>query len=107
MKKTQKTLRELVDDAGANGIIIIDDGNGSAGPNWSDWSDEIDAAYGDVVMTPAKANDLAYVQNGDGYDSSKTIGDVAKYVVRDYSIEDMWASEWIAGDNGYSYRIIF
>ena len=107
MEKTQKTLRELVDDAGANGFILIDDGNGSAGPGWIDWSDEIDAVYGNTIMMQANTTDKAYEQNNDGYDSDKTVGDVAKYVVRDYSTDEMYASDWIAGDNGYTYRIIF
>ncbi len=108
------TLRELVDQYGANGFILIDDGNGSAGPSWIEWDEEMDEAYGDTEMSAAKASDLAYAGQND--DNTDTLDKVAKYVVRDYSSDEMYASEWIEDDdrnapyqaqNPYSYRIIF
>ena len=104
-----KTLRELVEGFGANGVIRIDDGNGCAGPAWIEWADDIDAELGDVEMFPAKADDRAY-EGDDEYANKDTLETVAKYVIRDYCTDDMFASEWIEdgqGDNPYRFRLIF
>ncbi len=104
-----KTLRELVEEFGANGVIRIDDGNGCAGPAWIEWADDIDAALGDVEMFPATGSDRAYEGDGE-YSSKDTLETVAKYVIRDYSTEEMYASEWIGageGDNPYRFRLVF
>lgn len=108
----KKTLRELMGEYGANGVIRIDAGNGSAGPAWIDWDDEMDQALGDVVMMPANPTDRAYEDN----DCNDTIRDEAQYVVSDYDSDEVWASNWIEDDNRnaphratnpYRYRLIF
>lgn len=115
MEKTQ-TLRELVELFGANGFVIIDDGNGSAGPAWVSWDDDIDAAYGNTRMSQVDSTAYAYeYADTDEYQSKDSIAKVVDYVVKYYSCDDgamspatRYASDWIACNrNGYKYRIIF
>ena len=106
---TMATLRELVDEFGANGVIMIDAGNGCAGPAWIEWDEEIDAELGDVEMLPVTTDAPAYEDD----ENEDTILDVAKYVIRDYSTDgEMYASEWIeddnrGGSNPYRFRLVF
>jgi hypothetical protein len=102
--KNAKTLRDLVDEFGANGVIRIDDGQGSAGPVWIEWDEMIDTDLGGTKMYPAKVSDRAY---DDDNSSAKTLEDVAKYIIRDYSTDELYASEWIDGGNGYWFRLVF
>jgi hypothetical protein len=99
-----KTLRDLVEEFGGNGVIRIDDGQGSAGPAWLEWDEALDKALGEPEMHPAKITDRAYDSDND---STKTLEDIAKYVVRDYSTDEMYASDWLDGDEGYFYRLVF
>lgn len=96
-----KTLRELVDEYGANGVIRIDAGNGSAGPMWIEWDDETDEQIGDVEMIPVNDPEM---------DSD------ARLVMDDPTYHAEYASEWIEDDdrnapyratNPYRYRLIF
>lgn len=113
--KTSKTLRDLINEHGANGVIRIDAGNGSAGPMWADWDDDIDSEYGDIVMHEVDKNYNAYTDGDDNHTSSFL--QVAHYVVPDYTTDDtMYASDWIEDDdrnapyratNPYRYRLIF
>ena len=107
-----KTLRELIEEYGANGVIRIDAGNGSAGPAWIEWDKEMDQILGGIVMTTADPQGLAY----EDADNADTIADEALQVVSDYSCDEMWASDWIEDDNRnapyrasnpYRYRLIF
>ena len=107
MKKViMKTLGELVEEFGANGVIRIDAGNGCAGPAWIEWDDGIDEEMGDIEMFPVNGSDRAY-EGDDEYANKDTIEDVAKYVIRDYSTEEMYASEWVDDGDGYWFRVIF
>lgn len=107
-----KTLRDLINEHGANGVIRIDDGNGSAGPMWVDWDDDTDAMLGDTEMTLTPSNTLAY----NDPDNSETIADEADYVSPGYDDVTMYVSDWIEDDdrnapyqasNPYHYRLIF
>lgn len=107
-------LSTLIDRYGANGVIRIDAGNGSAGPAWIEWDKEIAKEIGKVKMIPVAATSKAYEDD----DDNSTIEHEAKYVIPDYSCDDntMYASEWIEHDdrnapyqatNPYRYRLIF
>ena len=110
-------LSTLIDRYGANGVIRIDAGNGSAGPAWIEWDDEIKKEFGKIKMLPINKNHNVYSDGGDDNHSQSALN-VAKYVIRDYSCDDntMYASEWIEDDdrnapyqatNPYRYRLIF
>jgi len=110
-------LATLIDRYGANGVIRIDAGNGSAGPAWIEWDDEIKKEFGNIKMLPINKNHNVYSGGGDDNHSQSALN-VAKYVIRDYSCDDntMYASEWIEDDdrnapyqaqNPYRYRLIF
>ena len=45
-------LATLIDRYGANGVIRIDAGNGSAGPAWIEWDNEIKKEFGKIKMLP-------------------------------------------------------
>jgi hypothetical protein len=106
-------LSTLIDRYGANGVIRIDAGNGSAGPVWIEWGDEMKKEIGKIKMIPVNPTDRAY-EDGDIDD---TIEQEAKRVIPDYSYDPtMYASEWIEDDgrnapyqaqNPYRYRLIF
>ncbi len=116
-----KKLRDLLEEYGANGVIYVDDGNGSAGPSFiacgpdaSDEDNEGREHLMDISMTLTPATDRCY----DAASSAETIGDVARDVLPDYNIEagKLWASDWIEDDernapyqaaNPYRYRLIF
>ena len=114
-KTATTTLLELIEEYGANGVIRIDAGSGSAGPAWIEWDDEMADEIGDVVMHGVNPQDDAYADPDDEYYGRRnpqddTIEAIAKLVVRDYSVGEMWASAWITdgdGDNAYRYRLIF
>jgi hypothetical protein len=116
MKREIKTLRELVNESGANGIIRIDAGNGSAGPMWIGWDDAIDAAIGGTEMLRVNRNYNAYDNGGDD-NHIQTFYQAARQVVPDYDGKSpLWASDWIEEDdrnapyratNPYRYRLIF
>jgi len=100
------TLRQLIDKLDARGLVRIDDGNGSAGPLWIAWDDDVDQLLGDVVMHPVRHDDKAYEGNKEG--STK---EVCLTVATDYWSSIMYASDWIDGDdwrtdNPYRYRLI-
>jgi len=104
-----ETLRELIEEYGANGVIHIDDGNGSAGPTWVEWNDDIEAEWGHIAMHLVAASNRAY-EGDDEYSNKDTLGDVARYVIRSYSMDELYASDWIIygqGDNPYCFRLIF
>jgi hypothetical protein len=104
-----KTLRELVEEYGANGCIRIDDGNGSAGPCWLTWDKDLDAKLGDTEMHVVAKSLRAYKDK----DNHETIIQIAKFVVANYDTDIMHASDWIEDDddptatNPYRYRLIF
>ena len=107
------TLSNLINKYGGNGYIRIDDGNGSAGPSWIEWDEDITAEYGDTEMAEVEKNTLAY---GDT-EREETLIQVATYVIPDYTTDElMFVSDWIEDDNRnypyqavnpYRYRIIF
>lgn len=110
-------LATLIDRYGANGVIRIDAGNGSAGPAWIEWDDEIKKEFGNIKMLPINKNHNVYSGGGDDNHSQSALN-VAKYVIRDYSCDDntMYTSAWIEDDdrnapyqatNPYRYRLIF
>ena len=88
-----------MEEYGGNGFIRDDAGNGSAGPAWIEWDEEMEAEVGDVEMEKTALEDVAKI---------------ARYVVRDYDISGgCFVSGWIYNDkdpgatNPYRYRIIF
>jgi hypothetical protein len=106
----KSTLRDLIDQSGANGVIRIDDGNGSAGPMWIDWDEEMSELLGDTEMLSVNHNYRAYP------DQATTYAQAARHVIPDYAITEMHASAWIVDDdrnypyqaqNPYRYRLIF
>lgn len=110
-------LSTLIDRYGANGVIRIDAGNGSAGPAWIEWDNETKKEFGKIKMLPINKNHNVYSGGGDDNHSQSALN-VAKHVIRDYSCDDntMYASEWIEDDdrnapyqaqNPYRYRLIF
>jgi len=109
MKKT--TLRELVEEYGANGFVLIDAGNGAAGPAWITWDEEIDDEYGDTEMVEIAPTARAYEDE----EKSETILNVAKDIISGYTQDaSMYASEWIEDDdrnyeatNPWRYRLLF
>lgn len=84
------TLSALMNEFGANGVIIADDGNGCAyGKDGRvfEYTEEIAEEYGDVEMNKLET---AHTSD-DGYECE-------------------WASEWIIkgnGDNPYRVRLYF
>lgn len=72
-KKPGRKLRDLIDEFGATGVIRIDAGNGSAGPTWIEWDDNMDIELGDTLMYPVNPSDRAYEGNGE-YANMDTIG---------------------------------
>jgi hypothetical protein len=109
-------LSTLIDRYGANGVIRIDAGNGSAGPAWIEWDDEIKKEFGNIKMLPINKNHNVYSGGGDDNHSQSALN-VARHVIRDYSCDNtMYASAWIEDDdrnapyqatNPYRYRLIF
>jgi hypothetical protein len=95
-----RTLRELIDEHDANGVVMIDAGNGSAGPRWISL-EHIDEDMLSLSMSrhmSAPANRDARSATGDD-----------KYIVR-------WASDWIEDDdrggdfetqNPWRYKLLF
>lgn len=101
-------LRELIDEYEATGVIRYDKGNGSAGPVWIEWDEEINNELGDIDMRSVHPQGHAYGLPKDEYDKTDTFAQVAKYVIRDdHETAEIWVSDWIDGDNGYEYRILF
>lgn len=95
-----RTLRELIDEHDANGVVMIDAGNGSAGPRWVPLEgideDMLSVSMGRHMSAPANR------------DARSATGD-DKYIVR-------WASDWIEDDdrggdfevqNPWRYRLLF
>ena len=104
-------LSELVDEYGANGVIRIDEGQGSAGPSWIDWcADDTDLMdeIADVEMTEVNPRVKAYPEDSN---QTATYYQVVRYVIPDYETDIMYASDWIKDDkdyhNPYRYRLIF
>lgn len=115
MEGKTMTLRELIDEYGANGVIQIDEGNGSAGPAWIEWDEDASEQYGDTEMHKISKNYNAYA--GGGYsEHTDSFLQVARYVLNDYDTDVLYASDWIDDDernapyqatNPYRYRLIF
>ena len=95
-----RTLRELIDEHDANGVVMIDAGNGAAGPRWVPLEgideDMLSVSMGRHMSAPANR------------DARSATGD-DKYIVR-------WASDWIEDDdrggdfevqNPWRYRLLF
>jgi len=108
-------LATLIDRYGATGVIRIDAGNGSAGPAWIEWDDEIKKEFGKIKMLPINTHQNVYSDGGDDNQSQSALN-VARHVIRDYSCNTMYASAWIEDDdrnapyqatNPYRYRLIF
>lgn len=100
------TLREIVNTYGAEGIVMMDDGNGSGGPSYTEWTPEIDYAYGDTEMLPVV----------EGSNDAREINEAARSVTDDQRYTALYVSEWIEDDgrnapyrasNPYRYRVIF
>lgn len=91
-----KTVRDLMEESGANGIIRVDAGNGSAGPMWLDWETAKDD-IGHIAMTPV---------NGD-----ETLNAIARDVLNQPDYDVTYASDWIGdghtGDNPWRFRLVF
>lgn len=94
------TLRDLVNEYGANGVIRIDAGNGSAGPCFLPW-DEVADDLGDTEMVPI---------------ADAALDNDARLVMDDETYVVIYASDWIEDDdrnapyqasNPWRYRIIF
>lgn len=100
---TMLTLSDLIDQFGANGVIRIDAGNGSAGPMWCAWDDDLAGEIGGLEMSKVDPYDRAY----DDDDNERTYKQEAVYVIGDYDSDEMYAARWINGGNGYMYRFIF
>jgi hypothetical protein len=86
-------LGKLINELGANGVVRIDEGNGSAGPTWCDWGDDMQKKYGSVVMMPVTDD------THDGY--------VYRQIIPDGTVSH--GSDWIEdgqGVNPYKYRFI-
>jgi len=107
------TLRELVEEFGANGVIRIDAGNGSAGPAWIEWTEEDAEELGDTEMTLVAGDARAYEDDSGHQD---TVAEVAKHIIAGYSSDELYVSEWIEDDdrggeyqavNPYRYRLVF
>jgi len=110
------TLRELIDQYGANGVIRIDAGNGSAGPAWIDWEEDIDNLIGGTIMSKENKNKNAYQED---CEIKQSLLQVVKHVIHDYAVDDdntLYVSAWIEDDlrnapyqatNPYRYRLIF
>jgi len=101
------TLKDLIEQHGANGYVLIDVGNGSAGPMWLDYDPEDDRLG--TVMVPVASCSPAY----EDQDVADTVLQVIRKVVHDYSLGQVYASDWIIEDNNpnssnpYRYRILF
>lgn len=91
------TLSELIGKFGANGVIRIDAGNGCAGPVWCAWDDDLAGEIGGHEMSQVDPDGRAY----DDDDNERTYRQEAAYVVGDYDSDEMCASRWIHGGNGY------
>ncbi|NCC05838.1 MAG: XRE family transcriptional regulator [Proteobacteria bacterium] len=97
------TLSNLIDQYGANGVIRIDEGNGCAGPMWCAWDDDLAGEIGGMEVSQVDPDSRAY----DDGDNDRTYRQEAVHVIGDYDGDDMYASRWINGGNGYRYRFIF
>jgi len=92
------TLSELVGEYGANGFIMNDAGNGSAGPSWVEWDEKIADEYGDTEMF---------------VNPDKNIKKTAQYVIGGYDSDEIYTSEWFNADkdpgatNPFRQQIIF
>ncbi len=91
-----KAVRDLVEEFGANGIIRVDAGNGSAGPMWLDWEtckDEV----GHIEMYPVE---------------DETLNEAARPILGQPDYEVTYASDWVVGDgqtgdNPWRFRLVF
>jgi hypothetical protein len=104
MKKT--TLENLMEEYGANGFVIADAGNGSAGPCWVEWSDDVAQEYGDTPMFPATEDEMI----DDTDEDYGTLSGAVNYALQEGATSVSHASNLIVsgeGDNPYRYRIIF
>jgi hypothetical protein len=102
------TVRDLMEEYDGNGFVIIDAGNGCAGPMWMQWYDGVASEYGAIEMFAQAATDPAYPD----WASTDTLLDVCHMVIGKHYTSDglIYASDWIvtgSGDNPYRYRIIF
>jgi hypothetical protein len=102
------TLRELVNEYGANGVIRIDAGNGCGGPTWVDWDKDADRDLGDIDMIEHKSSDAAYEEDG----HSETLMEAAEMANPGYESDTIFASSWIERDeegasNPYRIRVLF
>jgi len=94
------TLQDLIDEYGGNGFVVDDKGNGSAGPTWAVWDEDVLSICGDIPM--ARTFD-------------EEIKEIARLVIEpaeDYGGDEMYVSPWIRdpedkGSNPYMFRIIF
>ena len=109
MEKETKTLKQVIEYYGGNGAVIIDCGNGSAGPRWLALED-MDEDTLDIEMIEQESNTDAY--DPDLSDCQDTLLEAVRGLGGDlatYPDNDMYASEWISSDQhpGYTYKIIF
>lgn len=111
-----RTLADLINEYDCNGFCLIDDGNGSAGPAWVDWSDEdVREEFEHIAMYPVRPLDCPGQDPDDEYDTyrQQTFLSVVRHVLPGYHVDNdngVWASEWIVtgkGDNPYRFRVVF
>ena len=101
-----ETLAQLMDKYDGNGFILIDDGNGSAGPQWVKWDEESEYSFGNLEMTETGNNAPAYEPESGLND---TIGGIAKMILGEPQ-ETHFISDWQSdgeGDNPWRCRVIF
>lgn len=80
-------LADLINDFGANAFIYADKGNGCAfgeAGQAIEYDDDAAEKYGKIVMTALETPELS-----------------------DDGVEATYSSEWIDGDNGYSFKVKF
>ena len=85
------TLRNLIEEFGANGCVREDRGNGCAGPVWVREDD-----LGELDATEMTAIDVTEDREA-----------VAAYQAVMQAEMPFYASAWIDGGNGYEFRLIF
>lgn len=108
-REKMKTLKNLVVEFGANGFVMINDGNGCGDPAWYDWEEDgVAEDYGDIEMFLTPEIAAAY----DAQDDERSLLHEICLINRDYKSDNglVWASDWIVkgdGDNPWRYRVIF
>jgi hypothetical protein len=94
-------LSRLMIETGANGVVVYDAGNGSAGPRWVP-VDDLTADMLTSEMEPCKPEDNA------GRDDDTTLGQIMADVLQEGTIPE-YVSDWIVGGDGsnpWRFRII-